>query len=158
MAVKIIKKDGSLEDYNFKKVKNAVSKSSSRVSVNFTDKDWEKINNFLTQELEGVDKVTVDKMHNLVEDITQQISPKVAQSYREYRNYKKDYAKMMSNVLENADQMNYKIDRSNANTTAALISTKRSLIYTELNKERYKKFELKKNYKLFMMDIFIFMI
>lgn len=65
--------------------------------------------------------------------------PEVGQAYAAYRNYKTDYANMMLSVLKSADDLNYKIDRSNANTTAALISSQRSLIFTALSKEIYKK-------------------
>lgn len=67
------------------------------------------------------------------------VHPQVAESYRNYRNYKKDFVHMMDSVLKSADELNYKIDRSNANTTAALISSQRSLIFTALSKEIYKK-------------------
>ena len=46
---------------------------------------------------------------------------------------------MMEDTLKTADDLNYHADRSNANTTAGLISTKRSLIYTAFNKNLYKK-------------------
>ena len=63
----------------------------------------------------------------------------MGQQYSAYRNYKKDYVEMMEDTLKTADDLNYHADRSNANTTAGLISTKRSLIYTAFNKNLYKK-------------------
>ena len=45
----------------------------------------------------------------------------------------------MEDTLKTADDLNYHADRSNANTTAGLISTKRSLIYTAFNKNLYKR-------------------
>lgn len=81
----------------------------------------------------------VSDMHNIVELALDNVCPSVAQSYRNYRNYKKDYIEMMNDTLQTADDLNYHADRSNANTTAGLISTKRSLIYTAFNKNLYKK-------------------
>lgn len=78
-------------------------------------------------------------MHLKVEQALEQVNPHVAESYRNYRNYKRDFVHMMDSVLRSADELNYKIDRSNANTTAALISSQRSLIFTALSKEMYKK-------------------
>ena len=40
--VKIIKKDGTLEDYNIDKVVKAVKKSAARMLVDFTDKEIEQ--------------------------------------------------------------------------------------------------------------------
>ena len=92
--------------------------------------------------LKGLDRVPVERMHNTVELALDKLNEKVSVSYKTYRNYKTNFADMMTKVLLKADEANYKIDRSNANTTAALVSTKRSLIYGALNKERYKQFEL----------------
>lgn len=78
-------------------------------------------------------------MHEKVEVALSQIIPDVAQQYINYRNYKKDYVEMMEDTLKTADDLNYHTDRSNANTTAGLISTKRSLIYTAFNKNLYKR-------------------
>ena len=78
-------------------------------------------------------------MHEKVEAALSQIIPDVAQQYINYRNYKKDYVEMMEDTLKTADDLNYHTDRSNANTTAGLISTKRSLIYTAFNKNLYKR-------------------
>lgn len=41
--IKIIKKDGTEEDYNVKKVVVAVKKSANRALVEFTDEDIHKI-------------------------------------------------------------------------------------------------------------------
>jgi len=138
--INVIKKDGRLEPYNFEKVLAAVNKSARRINVIFTEEEIQKLNNVLVNLLSGYEtSVSVAEMHSLVENALEEVNKKVAKSYRNYRNYKRDFVDMMNNVLENADQLNYKIDRSNANTTAAIISTKRSLIYTALNKEIYKK-------------------
>ena len=37
--MKIIKKDGRLEEYNFQKIKAAVTKSADRISAVFSDSD-----------------------------------------------------------------------------------------------------------------------
>ena len=45
--VKIIKKDGTLEDYNIDKVVKAVKKSAARMLVDFTDKEIEQLCNYV---------------------------------------------------------------------------------------------------------------
>lgn len=39
MLMRIIKKDNRIEEFQFEKIKNAVSKSAARVEVQFQDKD-----------------------------------------------------------------------------------------------------------------------
>lgn len=134
--MQILKKDGRWEDYDFSKIKEAVSKSAARVSIDLSDEQWAKLErtlNFVEPTL------SVAEVHNRVETALDMVEPRVAESYRNYRNYKKDFVHMMDSVLKSADELNYKIDRSNANTTAALISSQRSLIFTALSKEIYKK-------------------
>lgn len=62
------------------------------------------------------------------------------QSYRDYRNYKLDFIHMMDDVYTKSQAIRYIGDKSNANTDSALVATKRSLIFNELNKELYRKF------------------
>ena len=45
--IRIIKKDGTLEDYNVQKVVAAVTKSANRALVTFTDEDYKKICTFV---------------------------------------------------------------------------------------------------------------
>ncbi|MDY4729515.1 MAG: anaerobic ribonucleoside-triphosphate reductase [Lactobacillus amylovorus] len=85
------------------------------------------------------DEIKVQDLHAIVESSLFKVMVPVAQQYANYRNYKKDYVAMMEDTLKTADDLNYHADRSNANTTAGLISTKRSLIYTAFNKNLYKR-------------------
>ena len=142
--MEIIKKNGLTQPYDFSKIKHAVTQSARRVNVKFTAADWSKLESDILEMLKGLDRVPVERMHNTVELALDKLNEKVSVSYKTYRNYKTNFADMMTKVLLKADEANYKIDRSNANTTAALVSTKRSLIYGALNKERYKQFELTK--------------
>ena len=47
---------------------------------------------------------------------------------------------MMDDVYTKSQAIRYIGDKSNANTDSALVATKRSLIFNELNKELYRKF------------------
>ena len=142
--MEIIKKNGLTQPYDFSKIKNAVTKSANRVNVKFSQDQWNKLESYILELLKGYTQVPVEQMHNTVELALDKLNEKVSVSYKTYRNYKTNFADMMTKVFLKADEANYKIDRSNANTTAALISTKRSLIYGAFNKERYKYFELTK--------------
>ena len=79
-------------------------------------------------------------MHNIVEGALERVNPIVAKSYRDYRNYKQDFVQMLDEVYKKSQSIMYIGDKENSNTDSALVSTKRSLIFNELNKELYKKF------------------
>ena len=49
---------------------------------------------------------------------------------------------MMDTVYEESQKIMYIGDKENSNTDSALVSTKRSLVFNELNKQLYKKFFL----------------
>ena len=84
-------------------------------------------------------------MHNIVEGALERVNPAVAKSYRDYRNYKLDFIHMMDDVYTKSQAIRYIGDKSNANTDSALVATKRSLIFNELNKELYRKFFMNRN-------------
>ena len=86
------------------------------------------------------DGITIQEMHNIVEGALERVNPAVAKSYRDYRNYKLDFIHMMDEVYTKSQSIRYIGDKSNANTDSALVATKRSLIFNELNKELYRKF------------------
>ena len=81
-------------------------------------------------------------MHNLVEGALEHLYPSVAASYRNYRNYKQDFVHMLDKVFQESQRIMYIGDKENSNADSTLVSTKRSLIFNELNKELYKKFFL----------------
>lgn len=140
----IVKKDGTLQPFKDDKIKVAVSKSASRVLVKFSDEDLDKIVSDVLTNIEAMhlDKIDIKMMHNLVEGSLEKYFPIVAKSYRDYRNYKQDFVHMLDEVYSRSQSIMYIGDKENSNTDSALVSTKRSLIYNQLNKELYKKFFL----------------
>ncbi len=140
--IKIIKKDGTREDYNVQKVVVAVKKSAYRALVTFTEEDLEKICNFVDKRVYEMnkDEIHISEMHNIVEGALDNVNPKVAKSYRDYRNYKQDFVHMLDEVYRKSQAIMYIGDKENSNSDSALVSTKRSLIFNQLNKELYQKF------------------
>ena len=140
----IVKKDGTVEEFNPEKIKKAVTKSAQRVLVTFTESD---LNNIVASVEEGIkskqlEQVSIAQMHNFVEGALELHFPTVAKSYRDYRNYKVDFVHMLDEVYTKSQSIMYIGDKENSNTDSALVSTKRSLIYNQLNRELYKKFFL----------------
>ncbi len=142
--VQVIKKDGTVEDYNPEKIIKAVGKSADRIMIKFTDEENKKIVDFVETSIimKGVNKVPIVDMHKMVEAALDKVNADVCKSYRDYRNYKKDFIHMLDDVYKKSQTIRYIGDKENANTDSALVATKRSLIFNELNKQLYNKFFL----------------
>lgn len=138
----VIKKDGFREEYNPAKIVNAVKKSADRVMVTLTPEENERICDLVYSKIKDLPEVEIQKVHLLVESALDEVNPAVAKSYRDYRNYKVDFIRMLDDVYKKAQSIMYIGDKDNANTDSALVPTRRSLVYNELNKELYKKFFL----------------
>ena len=140
--VTVIKKDGTRQEFNPQKILDAVDKSAYRALSPLTEEDKADILKFVEDyiNLYDRDEITVPQMHNLVESALEKVKPEVAKSYRDYRNYKTDFVEMINSVYKKAQSIMYIGDKENSNTDSALVSTKRSLIFNQLNKELYQKF------------------
>ena len=144
MKMVVIKKDGNLQNYDNKKIISAVQKSAHRVNYEFNNKEQHKIIEYVEQQLGWMNKkkIPVVTMHQLVETALDRVKPEVAKSYRDYRNFKNEYATMMGEVVEESNRIMFLGDKENSNTDSKLVSTKRTLTLNALNKELYKKFFL----------------
>lgn len=142
--IRVIKKDNTLEAFNSQKIANAVNKSAERVMIKLTSENLEEICRYVEEHIkdEKLTLVPIQTMHNLVESALEKVNPAVAKSYRDYRNYKQDFVHMLDGVYKKAQSIMYIGDKDNANTDSALVATKRSLIFNQLNKELYQKFSL----------------
>ena len=140
--VYVVKKDGSKELFNVQKVITAVGKSAYRALTKFSDEEKRHICEDVIGKVNemGLDEVPIPVMHNIVESALEDVKPIVAKSYRDYRNYKQDFVRMLDDVYKKSQSIMYVGDKENANTDSALVSTKRSLIFNQLNKELYQKF------------------
>ncbi len=158
--MKVIKKDGTLEEYNEQKIIDACNKAARRAMYELTDSDYATIVNEVWERIcENYDDDTdiqIYDMHNIVESVLEDEFPIVSKMYKEYRNYKKDFVHMMDKVYERSQAIRYIGDKSNANTDSALVATKRSLIYNELSSELYKKFFLTHDEKQAAKDGYIY--
>lgn len=158
MNYSVRKKDGTLEPFNIEKVIVAIGKSAERVMVIFTEEEINKICNIVTTKVQDLNTNTIDisTMHFIVESALEEVKPEVAKSYRDYRNYKVDFVHMLDKVYQNGQKIRYLGDKSNANTDSSLVSTQRSLIYSELNSELYKKFFLNAEERQAMKEGYIY--
>lgn len=140
--VSVIKKDGTKEPFNVQKVIVAIQKSAYRALTKFTDEEKQYICQTVVDRVNemGKKQIPIQIMHNIVESALEDIKPVVAKSYRDYRNYKQDFVRMMDDVYKKSQAIMYVGDKENSNTDSALVATKRSLTLNQLNKELYQKF------------------
>lgn len=147
----VIKKDGTLEVYNENKIVNACKKASMRALDNLNDSDYKRICDnvmfYITSEYgtDGDIKIPVSEMHSFVEKTLMELYPNSGETYRQYRNYKIDFVHMLDDVYQKSQSIRYIGDVSNANTDSTMVSTQRSLIYGQLNKNLYRKFFLNRD-------------
>lgn len=158
--MKVIKKDGTMADYNEQKIIDAVNKSASRALYTFTNEDYSKICNKVLEEIEeenfNGEAIPVSFLHSAVEKALLSEYPEVGQCYQQYRNYKLDFVKMMDEVYEKSQAIMYIGDKDNANTDSALVATKRSLVFNVLNKALYQKFFLRSDERQAANDGYIY--
>lgn len=149
--IRVVKKDGTLEAYNENKIINACKKAAARALDNLEDIDYKRIcdnvmyyiNDYKCDN-EDVD-IPVSEMHSIVEKTLMELYPNSGETYRQYRNYKIDFVHMLDDVYQKSQSIRYIGDVSNANTDSTMVSTQRSLIYGQLNKNLYRKFFLNRD-------------
>ena len=140
----IVKKDGNRQEYDRNKILVAISKSAARVLYEFHPAEKERVLQYVEKQMDAMNvrEFSVFVMHSLVENALDPVAPIVAKSYRDYRNFKNQYADMMDKINAEANRIQFLGDKENSNSDSALVSTKRTLIMNVLNKELYQKFQL----------------
>ena len=133
------KKKGMTENFDEKKIWCAIRKSADRVLLSLSDEECKQVTDLVRLKIQG-NEIPVSKLHQIVEvSLDEAGFSSVAESYRQYRNYKIDALKIMEAVDKKTLELQYKEDRSNANADSTLVSTKRSILQSEQQKERYKR-------------------
>lgn len=143
----IIKKDGTHEDYQPEKIKRASTLSAERKMVTLSAEDKDLIVSKVEEKLNklGLEAVPIAVMHNVVESSLEEFNPEVAESYRNYRNYKQGFVHDMDKVYQASQHIRFLGDKENSNSDSTLVATKRCLIFNELNKRLYRRFFMTTN-------------
>lgn len=147
MKIKVIKKDGTIQPFSFDTIKKAVTKSADRAMETLNDNDWKQLEKIVTKHIKErfKDEIKVIDIHRIVEKSLEDINKPTAKSYRDFRNYKTESVEILNEIYKRDHNIRYIGDNENSNSDSTLVSTKRSLIYGEVNKELYKKFFLNVN-------------
>lgn len=149
--LEILKKDGTIEPFSTEKILVAVGKSAKRALTRLSEKEQNKLIEEILDAiaLRDIRTIPVADMHIFVENSLRKISLPVAESYCRYRDHKKEFAEMMSECFNKANEIQYGVQdeedkNSNANANDTLVSTKRCHILDVFNKTLYRNFFLTK--------------
>lgn len=142
--MKVIKRDGSKEEFNSKKIKNAILKAFKACGVEPTEKDYQAIDNFLrTAELCRNGDVTVEAVQDQVEKFLVS-NPEwfdIAKAYILYREQHKqarlisDKLKYIHKYTESEDTAtNLSNTDDNANSNRKNVASAESEVYKDINR------------------------
>ena len=148
----VIKKDGTKEPFDINKIFDCINKAADRVGKVFPEEKKEGLEDFLYDYFSdspiSKDDIKTSDLHlAVIKGLNAVNELEIADSYREYRDYKESYAKAWEDIRKSADDIIYLGDRENANFDSSLSSTKGSLIRGATTKALYKQFYLSKEEK-----------
>jgi len=119
----VINKKREEKIFDINKIHIAIRKSADRILVTLNDSDCIKISDEVINMID-TEKIEVSKLHNIVEQALEKTGfNKVADSYRQYRNYKLDLQKtketanndIQATFMSIINAVNNDITRENAN-------------------------------------------
>lgn len=141
MELIVIGKNNQHKKFNKNKILSAVQKSAERLNKFLSKEQEDRLIYLVLRNIENlqITEIPVSTMHKIVEVSLDDIDKDIATSYRNYRNYKQDFVKMLDNVYKQSVQINYVRLKENANMDSALVSTKKTLVGNALGKEFYIK-------------------
>lgn len=155
--MKVIKKNGTYEEYDENKIINAIRKSAKRVGYTLSPNEENEICNNVFEWTYYLEHLTVDTIHTYVEKSLDLIAPEVAKSYKDYRNYKKEFVySTLHDIERQVNSTLVDVDRSNSNSNTRYISTKRTEIAKIFAKEMYQKMFLNLDVIQAMKDGYIY--
>ena len=154
--MKILKKDGLIEDWNSDKIVTAIMKAAERINYNISRSQALSVADACKRKINS--QTPTSKLHSIVIKTLDEMGfSEISEAYQEYRDYKNSYAKSWEQLKSDADTIIFLGDKENANFDSSLVSTKGSLIKGSLTKELYQQFYLSKTEKFLTKrgDIYI---
>ncbi len=138
------KKTNALEAYNESKIVKAIEASASRAGVVLTEDEESNVLHHVWNAVcdYSSNVIPVATMHEFVERALTEINPTVAYYYISYRNWVKHMAKLLVEVNEECESIQFIGDKSNSNADSALVSTKRVKQLDVLERTLYKEYFL----------------
>ena len=118
MATELIlikKKNGVLEAYNSEKIVKAIRKSAERADGPLTDQEEAKIVNIVENEIyrSSDNVIPVESMHNHVISALKAVRKDVADSYREYHDWRKSELRQLEEDDRECQSIQFGLEKSN---------------------------------------------
>ena len=136
----VVKRNGTHEYFDNKKIINAIKKSANRIKYVFSKDEIQNIISMVEKQITNEQIVSVSDLHSYVEQALDIVCPRVAKSYKDYRNYKKEFVySTIENIERKVHSMLTDVDRSNSNSNTRYISTKRTEVAKLFASEMYQK-------------------
>lgn len=139
--MKIIKRNGSEENFDSKKIINAVTKANNEVDERQRMTDMEiavVADNVTRQIMESPSAVSVEEIQDLVERQIMKFAPVIAQKYIRYR-YTRELARQANTtdaaILSLLDYKNEEVKQENSNKNPVVASVQRDYMAGEVSKD-----------------------
>lgn len=140
MSLLVIKKDGSTQEWEDRKIIKGLEKASLRSREKLSDHDMNYILSSVKSKIK--DSVTSNDIYELVVHYLGKVNTDILQDFLSFNKYKDRWAESFSNVSEFANSVLYVGDKENANKDTALNSTKQAVISESTMKELMRTFEM----------------
>lgn len=105
--MKVVKRDGRIEDYDYEKIKVAVKGAADEVGVDAP---------VLRLSFKDKEQVTVDEIHDAVEQHLMKAAPAVAKAYILYRQKRTEAREANSSLMKKTATLIHEMNHDNANT------------------------------------------
>ena len=122
MENKVIKKDGTLQDFDPEKIKDACRKAAYNDSSELSEEELNEVVERVVSKIKF--PVPVEKIHKEVILALKSVNESVSCAYKDYHNFRKKTMNEMFEIYKKTKALYYEGDRENANYDTALFSTK----------------------------------
>lgn len=149
--IKVSKKNGRIEEYNEKKLKDAIrlaapNKVSKGLMSEIVSKINKKVETLYAEKTENSTEelipITTEQLHDIVETVLTDLAPEIYEQYAVYRRYKKTMSKSYDAAKKDTERILFDGDKENANRDSQLNSTKQTLTAEAFMKRLVRDFEL----------------
>ena len=144
----VLKRDGTVQEFNAEKIIRAVGLSALKVNVKITPEQFEELARLAKQDIvkRGLTSpIAVDDIHLSVENVLWEFNRELYKEYRSYNNSKKRFNYSFNNILKEAENVIYNGDKENANKDTCIVSTKKEVVAGIVASELYLNYELPKH-------------
>lgn len=147
MSITVIKKNGAKDNWKNEKIINALKLANGRAKLKMTEEDYNEIAKIVYLDLFlRKSEVTVEEIHEKVQEVLRVTYPKLYTEYAQYRNFKQRYSKAYEKAKEKSIQIVWNGDTENANKDSFLNATKSFLIGNAFMGEMMKEFVMEKEW------------